>query len=442
MKKRADDYLITEPPLPSIVRLALPLMLGSLFQQFYTMADSVIVGRFVGEGALAAVGASSALTSVFIAAAIGGGSGATVVTSREFGARLYSRMKESISTAVISFALASIILASIGYALSPSILSLLKTPGDIMEEAVSYLQIYFLGLPFLFIYNIFSSVFTSLGKSSIPLCLLVFSSLLNVGLDIIAVAGLGMGIEGAAWATLVSQAISALLSFIILIKVLNKLQGRAERYFSASLLKEMTAIAIPSIIQQSTIAAGMMLVQSVVNTFGTAVLAGYSAAIRVDNIATVPLSATGNAISPYTAQNAGAGKKERIRSGYKAALLLIIISGALICLLLLPGSNIIAAVFLGEEGTAEAYRTCENYLSFLCFFYSILGFAMVTGGVLRGLGEMRFFTLASIANLSFRVIGSMLLAPRFGVAVVWYVVPIGWSIYFLMTYSAYKNKQL
>ena len=123
-------------------------------------------------------------------------------------------------------------------------------------------------------------------------------------------------------------------------------------------------------------------------------------------------------------------------------MLLIIISGALICLLLLPGRNIIAALFLGEEGTAEAYRTCENYLSFLCFFYSILGFAMVTGGVLRGLGEMRFFTLASIANLSFRVIGSMLLAPRFGVAVVWYVVPIGWSIYFLMTYSAYKNKQL
>ena len=441
MKKRADDYLITQPPLPSIARLALPLILGSLFQQFYTMADSVIVGRFVGEGALAAVGASSALTSVFIAAAIGGGAGATVVTSREFGARLYGRMKESISTAVISFALFSIILASSGYAFSPSILSLLRTPEDIMEEAVSYLQIYFLGLPFLFIYNILSSVFTSLGKSSIPLCLLVFSSLLNAGLDIIAVTGLGMGIEGAAWATLVSQAISALLSFIILIKVLNKLQGRAERYFSASLLKEMTAIAIPSIIQQSTIAAGMMLVQSVV-TFGTAVLAGYSAAIRVDNIATVPLSAVGNAISPYTAQNAGAGANERIRSGYKAALFLIIISGAIICLLLLPGRNIIAALFLGEEGTAEAYRTCENYLSFLCFFYSILGFAMVTGGVLRGLGDMKLFTLASIANLSFRVIGSMLLAPRFGVAVVWYVVPIGWSIYFMLTYSAYKNKQL
>ena len=437
---RREDYLITERPLKAILAFSFPMMLGNLFQQFYTMADSVIVGRFLGEDALAAVGTSYALTAVFIAIAIGGGAGATVITSREFGAKAFRKMKESISTALIAFLMLSLLLGVMGFALSPSILAVLNTPENIKDDACSYLRIYFLGLPFLFMYNILSSVFNSLGRSRIPLCLLVFSSLLNIALDIVAVAYMGMGVAGAAWATLLAQAISAIISSIMLMRILSRMDGKALKLFSRDISMQMARIALPSILQQSTISIGMMLVQSVVNSFGSEVLAGYSASIRIDNIVTVPFSAIGNAMSPYTAQNIGAGKDERIRPGYRISMGLIILSGAIACIVLQLFNTGITGLFLGEEGTTAAYSTGERYLSFLGWFYPILGFAMVTGGVLRGSGDMKLFTAASIANLSFRVLGSMILAPRFGVDVVWYVVPIGWVLYFGICFIAYRRK--
>ena len=439
MRKHSEYYLTQESPFRALLIFSFPMMMGNLFQQFYTMTDSIIVGRFIGEAALAAVGASAALTAVFIAIAVGGGAGALVITSNAFGRKDFTLVKESISTSLISFLILSLILAAAGYAFSERIMSLLNTPENIKDDAVLYLRIYFLGLPFLFMYNILSSVFNSLGKSRIPLFLLIFSSLLNIVLDIAAVTALGRGIAGAAWATLLSQALSAVLSFIILLKTLKVMDGRMKRLFSSSIFSSMTKIALPSIIQQTTINFGMMLVQSVVNTFGSEVLAGYSASIRIDNIVTVPLSAVGNAMSPYTAQNIGAGKKERINTGWKSALAIILSFSILICIILQTFNTEIISMFLGTDGSAAAYRTGEEYLSYLGWFYGILGFAFVTGGVLRGMGKMASFTAASIANLSLRVIGAMVFAPLYGVEIVWYVVPLGWILYFSICYVSYRR---
>ena len=406
MRMHSEYYLTQESPFRALLIFSFPMMMGNLFQQFYTMTDSIIVGRFIGEAALAAVGASAALTAVFIAIAVGGGAGAMVITSNAFGRKDFTLVKESISTSLISFFILSVVLAAAGYAFSDRIMGLLNTPENIKSDAVLYLRIYFLGLPFLFMYNIISSVFNSLGKSRIPLFLLIFSSLLNIVLDIAAVTALGMGIAGAAWATLIAQALSAVLSFIILTKTLRIMDGRRKRLFSSSIFSSMTKIALPSIIQQTTVNFGMMLVQSVVNTFGSEVLAGYSASIRIDNIVTVPLSAVGNAMSPYTAQNSGAGKNERIDTGWKSALAIILSFAIAICIILQAFNTEIISLFLGTDGSAAAYRTGEEYLSYLGWFYGILGFAFVTGGVLRGMGKMASFTAASIANLSLRVIGA------------------------------------
>ena len=439
MRMHSEYYLTQESPFRALLIFSFPMMMGNLFQQFYTMTDSIIVGRFIGEAALAAVGASAALSAVFIAIAVGGGAGAMVITSNAFGRKDFTLVKESISTSLISFCILSVVLAAAGYAFSDRIMGLLNTPENIKSDAVLYLRIYFLGLPFLFMYNIISSVFNSLGKSRIPLFLLIFSSLLNIVLDIAAVNALGMGIAGAAWATLISQALSAVISFIILTKTLKIMDGRRKRLFSSSIFSSMTKIALPSIIQQTTINFGMMLVQSVVNTFGSEVLAGYSASIRIDNIVTVPLSAVGNAMSPYTAQNIGAGKKERINTGWKSALAIILSFSILICIILQTFNTEIISLFLGADGSAAAYRTGEEYLSYLGWFYGILGFAFVTGGVLRGMGKMASFTAASIANLSLRVIGAMVFAPLYGVEIVWYVVPLGWILYFSICYVSYRR---
>ena len=397
------EYLITSSPLKALLVFSLPMMLGNFFQQLYTMADSVIVGRFVGEKALASIGASYSLTTVFIAIAIGGGIGASVAASRAFGSRSYGKMKEAIFTSLVSFLCISIVLAVFGWFCSYGILMALNTPYDVIDDAASYLRIYFLGMPFLFMYNVLSSAFNALGRSRIPLFLLIFSSLLNVVLDIWMVASLDMGVEGAAWATLIAQGLSAIISFAVLMRVLRGYGGRPERFWSVSLFLSMSRIALPSILQQSTVSIGMMLVQSVVNSFGSEVLAGFSAAMRVESFVVVPMAAMGNAMSSYTAQNLGAGKKERVVQGYRAAYLIVIAFAVLICILLETSHTAIISLFIGNEGTAAAMATGTGYLTFMGWFFALIGFKMSTDGLLRGAGDMTMFTVANLVNLSIRV---------------------------------------
>ena len=433
------EYLITSKPLTALISFSLPMMLGNLFQQLYTMSDSVIVGRFVGENALAAVGASFALTAVFIAIAIGGGMGASVITSGAFGARSYRAMKLSVSTSLILFLIVSILLGGIGLLFSEDILILLNTPSAVLDDAVIYLNIYFLGLPFLFMYNVLSSVFNSLGRSRIPLYLLIFSSALNVVLDIIMVASFGMGVSGAAWATLISQGISAVISFLILIRTMKEFPEKQERLFSAKLIRPIAGLALPSILQQSTVSIGMMLVQSVVNSFGAEALAGFSAAMRIESIAVVPMAAIGNAMSSYTAQNIGAGKLGRVVKGYHTAYGIVAVIAIVLMLPLELFSEGLIRMFLGEDGTPVAMDTGISYISFMGWFFVFIGLKMITDGLLRGSGDMTVFTIANIVNLSIRVLVAFIFAPVYGIRMVWIAVPIGWAMNWIISYWGYHT---
>ena len=316
-----DEYLITDKPLKALTIFAMPMILGSFFQQVYNMADSIIVGQFVGSSALAAVGACAALTNVFICVALGAGVGAGVLVSRYFGARNYSKMKTIVSTSLSSFCILSILLGAFGFGFSRLMMSLLQTPADILDEAVLYLQVYFVGFPFLFMYNILSTMFTSIGESKIPLGLLIFSSVLNIFMDLWMVADLGLGVFGAALATLIAQGVSAVFSFLIFLYRMRRYKCRY-RWFDRQELQLMLRIAIPSVLQQSTVSIGMMIVQAVVNPFGTQALAGYAATMRVENVFSLMFVSIGNAVSPYVSQNLGAKKTSRIKKGYRAALLL------------------------------------------------------------------------------------------------------------------------
>lgn len=433
------EYLIHQSPWKALLIFSIPMMLGNLFQQLYTMTDSVIVGRFVGENALAAVGASYSLTSVFISVAIGGGVGSSVLVSRAFGARRYDELKTTVNTSLVSFLVLSLLLSFFGYIFSTPIMNALNTPDNIHEEAVMYLRIYFLGLPFLFMYNILSSVFNALGRSKIPLYFLIFSSLLNVALDLFMVAVLKMGIAGAAWATLIAQGVSACLSFAVLSRNLAEFEGRARTVFDKRIFKNMTGLAIPSILQQSTVSIGMMLVQSVVNSFGSQVLAGYSAGMRIENIATVPMVSIGNTMSSYTAQNLGAQKSGRVKEGYHVSYIMVIFFAIVTCLILELFPVPLINMFIGAEGTAKAYQTGVDYLRFMGWFFAIIGFKMATDGVLRGGGDVKVFTSANLVNLSTRVIFSFALAPVVGVAAVWYIVPVGWFLNWMISLIGYEK---
>lgn len=460
--------MITDSPGRSLFFFALPMILGNLFQQFYSMADSIIVGQFVGEDALATVGASYSLTTVFIMIAIGGGIGASVITSQYLGAGMYQKMRTSVYTALISFLAVSILLAGIGLLLSGNILEALNTPANILEDAMVYLRIYFLGLPFLFMYNILSSVFNALGNSSTPLYLLIFSSLLNIAMDLLFVGGFFWGVAGAAGATVLAQGISSIISFMILLKTLRgygKEETKEEKgaqeekktqeergaqeekvikvkesvsLYDIRMLGSMIRVAIPSMLQQSIVSIGMLLVQSVVNGFGSSVLAGYTAGSRVESICVVPMIAAGNAVSTFTAQNLGAGKPERVRQGYRAGVRMVAAFAVLICVILTLFHEGIIGAFL-EEGGEAAFRTGTGYLSFIAFFFVFIGLKAITDGVLRGAGDVVVFTCANLLNLSIRVVFAFSMASVIGVQAVWIAVPIGWASNYVISFVRYLS---
>lgn len=365
--------------------------------------------------------------------------GASVIVSQYFGHGNYGKLKKTVYTALVTFLVISVMLGVIGLAFSKNIMIAMNTPVEVLDMSVTYLQIYFLGLPFLFMYNVLSSMFNALGKSRIPLYFLIFSSVFNIVLDWVFVADFALDVAGVAWATLIAQGVSVLGSFTVLRKELKKLEGASDGIFEAEELLPMAKIALPSILQQSTVSIGMMLVQSVVNSFGAESLAGFSAGMRIESISIVPMAAVGNAISSYTAQNIGAGQLKRVSKGYVQANKMVIFFGVVICVILELFPTQLITLFLGADGSQVAIATGYGYLVFMGFFFFMIGFKMAADGVLRGAGDMKLFTIANLVNLSIRVIMAMTLAPRFGIAWVWYAVPIGWTANFVISYLEYRT---
>ncbi|MBQ7796816.1 MAG: MATE family efflux transporter [Lachnospiraceae bacterium] len=429
--------MITDHPGKALLMFVIPMILGNLFQQFYNITDSVIVGRFVGEQALAAVGASAAITNVFIAIAIGGGNGSAVVVSQFFGAGKIAKMKTAVFTTLINFIVISVCLASFGLLFNDQILTWVNTPADIFEDAGVYLAIYFMGLPFLFMYNVQASIFNSLGDSKKPLYLLIFSSLLNIVLDLVFVISFHEGVRGVAIATLIAQGVSAVLSFFLLMK---KLKGyeTTEKYsfYDKNMVGSMVRIAVPSTLQQSIVHIGILLVQSVVNSFGSAALAGYAAGTRIESLSIVPMLAMGNAMSTFTAQNIGAGKLERVKEGYKMSYVIVLTTGLLLCMMYQLFGDFFISLFL-EDTSGEAYAVGIEFITFLSFFYSFIGLKQSVDGLLRGAGDVAAFTTANLVNLSIRVIVTNVFAPIYGIQVAWMAVPMGWAANYIISFSWY-----
>ena len=347
-------------------------------------------------------------------------------------------MKIIVSTSLISFLTLSIVLGVFGFCFSRSMMSALQTPADILDDAVLYLRIYFVGFPFLFMYNILSNMFTSIGESKIPLGLLIFSSILNIFMDLWMVAGLGLGVFGAALATLIAQGISAVFSFLLFLSRMRRYKSHFG-WFDRKELYSMLQVAVPSVLQQSTVSIGMMIVQAVVNPFGTQALAGYAATMRVENVFSLIFVSIGNAVSPYVSQNLGAKKIERIKKGYHAALVLDIFFAVLAFIVIEALHTQISSLFLGKDGTTLAYQVSEEYMRWLGYFFIFMGIKMATDGVLRGLGIMCPFLIANMVNLAIRLFVALVFAPRFGIAFVWLAVPAGWFANFLISYVALRR---
>ena len=421
---------------------SIPMLLSVAFQQMYHIVDSIIAGRFIGEHALAAVGASHPITMVFMAVAVGSNIGCAVVVSGLFGAREYGKLKTVVCTIFITCIAASVIMTVLGLLAGDGMLFLIKTPADVFADASVYLKIYILGYLFSFLYNICNGVFTSLGDSRTPLYFLIGSSIGNIVLDLIFVIWLDMGVAGVAWATFAAQGAACILAFFPLIHRLQQLKTE-EPYekFSLPMLKQVTVIAVPSILQQCFISIGNVFVQSAVNSFGSAVVAGFSACQKLNVFCVTCMTTLSNGLSSFTAQNLGAKKTERVTEGWKAGSLL----GVLICvpffLFYFFCSETAMGLFLEADST-EAIQAGVDYLKIVTPFYFIVIFKVMCDGVLRGSSAMLQFMTGTFADLFLRVAFAFLFSKSlgFGETGIWMAWPIGWTLSTLISYNFYRQK--
>lgn len=431
--------LTKEHPDKTLWRFLLPMMFSVAFQQIYNIADSMIAGRFAGEDALAAVGASYPITVIFMAFAVGMNLGASVIVSRLFGAGDRKGVKRAVTTAFVSSLSLAVILTVYGYFFCRNMMEWIHTPQNIMQDGVLYLKIYVFGLIFLMLYNVCTGIFTALGDSRTPLWFLLGSSAGNIVLDLLFVAKLHWGVAGVAWATFIAQGISAVLVLVTLLVRLQKFAG-TERVplFDRKLFVQILAIAVPSILQQSVLSVGNLFVQDIVNRYGSAVVAGYSGAIKLNTFAINIFMTLGSCLSSYTAQNIGAGKQERIPMGFRTGLKLSELTALLFVVLYFGLSQQMMGLFLNAESSA-AIHAGVMFLRIVSPWYFMIVVKLMTDGIIRGSGAMIYFVIATIPDLILRIGFALMLSPRFGSTGIWMAWPFGWIAATVLTIIFYRK---
>ncbi|MCM1221165.1 MAG: MATE family efflux transporter [Lachnospiraceae bacterium] len=422
-------------------KFCLPLFGSILFQQLYNIADSLVAGKFIGENALAAVGNSYEITLIFIAFAFGCNMGCSVIVSQLFGAKKYGRLKTAVSTACICSGFLCLILMVTGILCCDGLLRLIRTPQEVFSDSKLYLDIYIWGLPFVFFYNIATGIFSALGDSKTPFYFLAASSTSNIAVDILFVKAFQMGVSGVAWATFLCQGVSCILAVGAIWNRLKKIQtADRSKWFDKELMKKIAVIAVPSILQQSFISVGNILIQSVINGFGASVMAGYSAAVKLNNMVITSFTTIGNGISNFSAQNLGSHQYGRIREGFRAGVKMVWCLCIPFCVLYIFCGKYLLLLFM-EKNSVAALMTGQQFLWILSPFYFVVSAKLAADGVLRGISAMGQFMAATFTDLILRVILAFVLSDLTKSATgIWCAWPIGWTIAMVLSVSFYKRE--
>ena len=426
----------------TLLLFSLPMILAVTLQQFYNICDSLIAGRLISDNALSAVSSTYPVTVFYLAIAVGFGVGANIITARFMGERKFENSKTAINTSIVTIAAIGIVVCGIGLALLKPILSLLNIGGQpYYNDSFTYLLFYTCGILFLFVYNVVTSLFQSLGNSRIPLYLLIFSIVLNLVLDIIFVK-LNMGISGIAIATFISQAIASFASLLILLFYSKKILETNGRLFDFKILKTILSISIPSIIQGSIISVGGVIIQSLINSFGSAVTAGYGASYKIVYVIVNIYTIMSNAISTFTSTNAGAERYDRIKKGFYSGLLICGIITLLTTIIFLTIPGPLLNIFGNKDTSPEVVDVGKKFIYCVAPFYIFLCIKIPCDGVLKGAGDMRSFMIGTFVDLFIRIGLSYLFAytlpdnyKLIGIFLSW---PIGWAIGMLISVLAYR----
>ena len=435
----------------NILRFAMPMLLGNLFQQLYTFVDQIIVGRFLGKEALAAVGASFPVIFTLIALIIGIATGGTIVISQFFGAKDFNKVKRTIDTIFIVMGVCAVIMTVVGITFSEEIFRLIRLPEELMPMANSYLTIYVSGLVIFFGYNSVAAILRGLGDSITPLYFLVLATIINIGLDLLFIVKLGWGIEGAAFATLIAQG----TAFIVAVFYLNKNHelikfNIREFAFDWKIFKQSLRIGLPTGLQHTFVALGMMALMGIVNGFGTDVVAGYTAAGRLDSLAVIPSMVFSIALSTFVGQNIGAGKIDRVKKGLTRTMLMSSAVAIVITILIIIFKYPMMSLFTTDQVVIDVGA---DYLTIVTSFYLLFTGMFTYSGVMRGAGDTiipMFITLFSLwivripaalflSQETIEIFGLSIKGAGMGESGIWWSIPSGWGIGLILTFIYYRT---
>ena len=427
----------------TMIRFALPLMLGNLLQQCYNIADTVIVGRVLGAGALAAVGSSYALivfiTSIFIGLCMG----CSAVYSMQYGARDLASLRRSIFSSLLIVGGVTVVLNVVSLVGLTPIVRLLQTPPEVEEMTCRYLFIVFLGMVPVCVYNFYAFLLRAVGNSVVPLCFLMVAVVLNIGLDVGLMLGLGMGVEGAAWATVIAQTVAAVGLYAYTWRCFPELRLRREdRTIDVRSIRRVISYSLLTCVQQSVMNFGILLVQGLVNSFGTVVMAAFAAAVKIDSFAYMPVQDFGNAFSTFIAQNFGAGRADRIRRGIRSAVIMTTVFALLVSAVVFVCAPWLMAVFVSPSET-EIIAVGAEYLRIEGSFYIGIGYLFLLYGYYRAVALPSMSVVLTVVSLGTRVALAYLLAPLSGVGYtgIWWSVPVGWALADVVGVWYYRKKR-
>lgn len=425
-------------PASLILRFATPMLLGNVFQQLYNVTDSIIVGKFLGKEALAAVGASFPLIFMLVSFIIGIASGSTIIIAQYFGAKDMVKVRRSIDTMYIFLFFASLLVGILGIVFSEPIFRLIRLPEEVIPQAALYMQVYFTGILFFFGFNGTSAVLRGLGDSKTPLYFLIISTLTNIVFDLLFVVVFGWGIAGAALATVLSQA-GAFVTLIVYLNRKHLLINLSWRrlYWDREVFHESIRIGVPTGFQQTFVSLGMLALLRIVNDFGTDTVAAYSVAGRIDGLASLPAMNFGQALSTYTGQNIGAGKIRRVGAGLRATLGMSSIVAVVTSVIIMIFREPLMMLFTNDP---EVIQIGARYLLIVGGFYVLFSSMFVIGGVMRGAGDTivpMFITLLSL--WLFRIPLAAILSRNIGVDGIWWAIPIAWFMGMTLSFLYYRT---
>lgn len=422
-----------------ILRFFIPLFIGDLLQQFYSIIDAIVIGKFVGTDAFAAVGSSSAVTVFITSILLGLSMGASAIFSQLYGGKQYDELKKTISTALIFLFCVGVFITIVTSVFLQQIITLYQMPKETATYAVDYLKYVFIGFVFVGMYNAFAFLLRAFGDSKTPLYFLAASCISNLILDLLFIVVFHMGVAGAAIATLITQTFAAVGCGVYTIKRMQFLNfKRKDLIFSITAFKKVATFSLLTALQQSISSFGMMLIQGLVNTFGSTVMAAFAACSKIDSVANAPLQDLGNSFSTYTAQNKGAGQTKRIREGFRAISRIIITLSSIISFVAFIFAPNLITLFINKDAT-EVIAVGVSYLRIVSLFYVLLGFIVMFYGFFRGLGAIKISIIMTIVSQGLRVLLAYSFAPTLGFSGICWAIVVGWFLSDLLGFYMYKK---